>query len=350
MEIIQIAATYSVTALSIFLISVFFTGLAIVFFPKIGFLDRPEKYSLKRDPIPYYGGLAIFAAFLVSVLLFVPLSWEVAGLLFASAIIVGLGFLDDREGLSPFLRLSVQFIAALVLVISGIGILSVNLPFVGVLDFSTIIIGGVMVLSAFFTILWVMTILNVMNFLDGVSGLNSGVTFVAGLTLFFLSIHPGIHENPQSQVAVASLALVVSMVALGFLIFDFPKPKILMGDTGSTFLGFILAALAIFSGGKVATAFIVLGVPILDMIWVVVRRIINGQPFWKGDLKHLHHRFLEIGFREDKVVWMYLGLSAVFGLFAILLVSSLQKFFVIIALLILMLILGALLVFMPKKK
>ena len=336
----------AVFALLVTLILIFW---ALKVFPKLGLMDRPHRYGLDRKPIPYYGGLVIFSAFLISVLIFVPLTMQLKGLILGSILVVFLGFMDDLLGLSPWVRLGVQFLAALILVFSGIGILSINLPFLGMVDFSGPMIVGIHVLSAFFTIFWVMTILNTMNFVDGVSGLSSGVTFIASLTMFFLSINPSVHENPQSQIPVAMIAIILAMVSLAFLLFDFPKPRILMGDTGSTFFGFVIATLAIFSGGKVATAFLVLGIPILDMVWVIFRRIFSGKKFWKGDRKHLHHRLLDFGLTERKVVSMYLVITAAFGFGAVSLVSSQQKFFMIIALGVLMVLLAMALIFLPKK-
>ena len=118
------------------------------------------------------------------------------------------------------------------------------------------------------------------------------------------------HENPASQTDLATVSIILSMVCLAFLLFDFPKPRILMGDTGSTFLGFLLATLAIYSGGKVATAFLVLGLPILDTIWAVLRRVYSGKKFWQGDLKHLHHRLLDLGASERLVVLFYLFVTS----------------------------------------
>lgn len=324
--------------------AVLLTVAAIKFFPRLKLLDRPEKYGLQRKPIPYYGGLAIFLAFLISVLLFVPMSKELAGLLVGAFLVTAIGFCDDYMGLSPLVRIIFQFLAALVLVWSGIGILSINIPFLGILDLSYPFAGAV------FTIFWVMAIVNTMNFVDGVGGLSSGVGFVAGLTIFVLSIHPGLHADPGSQVGVATIALILAMVSLGFMVFDFPKPAILMGDTGSTLLGFLIATLAIFSGGKVATAFLVLGIPILDMVWVVLRRMWSGQKFWKGDLKHLHHRLMDLGFSEGAVVLVYLAVTVFFGATAVLLVSSRQKLFMLIALALLMILLACALVFIPRKK
>jgi UDP-GlcNAc:undecaprenyl-phosphate/decaprenyl-phosphate GlcNAc-1-phosphate transferase len=337
-------------ALSSFLIGVLLVKFAVIFFPKWGLLDRPHKYGLKRSPIPYYGGLAIFTAFLLSIFLYVPLSNEIIGLISAATIIVLTGFLDDYFNLSPFLRIFVQFVACLVLVYFGIGILSINLPFLGAIDFSSPEIFGVMILSAIFTIFWVITILNTMNFVDGIGGLSSGVSFIAGMTIFFLSINPTLHENPETQIGVATIALILAMVSLAFLLFDFPHPQILMGDSGSTFLGFMIAVLAIFSGGKVATAFLVLGIPILDMVWVVLRRFFSGQKIWRGDQKHLHHRLMEWGFSTRRVVLMYLLITSLLGGASVMLVSGQQKFFMLIGLVLLMIILASALVFMPKGK
>jgi UDP-GlcNAc:undecaprenyl-phosphate GlcNAc-1-phosphate transferase len=313
-------------------------------------MDRPLKYGLQRAPIPYYGGVAIFTAFVLSSIIFVPISKEFLGLILGAVLIVGVGFFDDLLDLSPMIRMLVQVLAAIVLVGFGVGILSVNLPFIGVLDFTGWELNGVFVWSALFTVFWVVIILNTMNFIDGVSGLSSGVTFIAGLTLFVLSIHPGVHENPQSQEGVAIIAIVLAMVAFAFLLFDFPRPRILMGDSGSTFFGFMIAALAIFSGGKVATAFLVLGIPILDMVWVVLRRLFSGQKIWKGDLKHLHHRLLNLGFSKRQVVLMYLLVTALLGVLAVSLVSLQQKLFILIALILMMVLLASALVFIPKRR
>jgi UDP-GlcNAc:undecaprenyl-phosphate GlcNAc-1-phosphate transferase len=337
-------------ALFSFLLAFFLIFFALRIFPLIGLMDRPERYGLKRKPIPYYGGLIIFIAIIVSVLLYVPMTLSLMGLLIGAFIIMALGFFDDLFSINPFIRLFFQFVACVVLVVFGIGILSINLPFFGTFDFSSPILFGVMILSVLFTIIWVMTILNTMNFVDGVAGISSGVSFIAGLTIFVLSVHPGIHLDPSSQIGVATIALIVSMVSLAFLFFDFPAPKMLMGDTGSTLLGFLIATLAIFSGGKVATAFLVLGIPILDMVWVVLRRIYSGQKFWKGDLKHLHHRLISAGFSERNVVTLYLIITTIFGFLAVSFVSTDQKFFILIGLLLLMSLLAVALLLLPKKK
>ncbi len=324
--------------------------IALRVFPLLGLMDRPAKYGLKRDPIPYYGGLVLIIGFVVFAILFVPMTKMLMGFLLAAILIFLLGFLDDLLSLSPVIRLVVQAFAAMMLVYFGIGIFSINLPFIGIVNFSEPVFYGVMVLSAAFTVFWVMTLLNTMNFVDGIGGLSSGVSFVAGITLFFLSVHPSIHENPETQFPVAMLALILAMVSLAFLIFDFPRPRILMGDSGSTLLGFIIATLAIFSGGKVATAFLVLGLPILDMIWVVMRRVLSGKKFWQGDLLHLHHRLLDFKLSEAQVVSLYLSITALLGLLSVLFVSGAQKIFMVFALILLLVVFGVVAYLFKQKK
>lgn len=350
MNFMELLSKYYAPGLTSFILTFCLVLVSLKLFPKLKLMDRPKKYGLDRAPIPYYGGLAIYIAFLISVFIFVKMTPSVIGLLVASSMIMLVGFFDDLLNIKPVVRLIFQSVAGAVLAVSGVYILSINLPFFGAVSFDKWFIVGVPVLSAIFTILWVMTITNVMNFLDGVSGLTSGVSFIAGITLFLLSTNAIINTDLAAQSGTATIGLIVGMSALAFLIFDFPKPKLLMGDTGSTFLGFVLATLAIFSGGKVATAFLVLGIPILDVIWVVLRRIFSGQKFWKGDLKHLHHRFLSAGMSQKQVVVLYLVVAAIFGFSAVMLVSTLQKFFMLIGLIVLMLLLGVAVVFIPKGK
>ena len=343
---------FAVIALFSFLVSMGLVLMALKYFPKLGLMDRPEKYGLDRKPIPYYGGFLIFLAFLFSVLIFVDLSKEVVGLLAASFLIVLIGILDDWLRINPFLRIFVQIVAAVVLVWAGIGILSITNPLGGVIELDSWVLYGVPVLGAIFTVVWIVLITNTMNFLDGVGGLSSGVSFIASLTIFFLSVRPDIHVDPASQLTVALIALILAFVALAFLVFDFPPAKILMGDSGSTFFGFVLATLAIFSGGKVATAFLVLGIPILDAGWVIFRRIFEGKRPWQGDLKHLHHRLLELGLKEQTVLYVVYGFACLFGILAVVCVSAKQKFFVLIGLFVLMLLMiaGILAASKHKKK
>lgn len=323
-------------AIFAFVFSVILIFVATKWFPRCGLLDRPQKYGLTRPPIPYYGGLALYAAFVFSVLFFLPIDPALSGVLIALTLLTGVSFFDDLFSLHPFLRLTTQVLAGGILVYSGIGIHSITNPFGPpfVLDQYRFSLGGeeVFLISALFTIAWVVLMVNSMNFLDGVPGLVSGVTFLATVVIFLLSIRPG---HTVDQTTVTLLSAILGACVLAFFVFDFPPPKILMGDTGSIMLGFLIAVLAIFSGGKIATAFLVIGFPLLDALFTVLRRIFQGQVPWKGDFGHLHHRFLKAGFTQRHVVLIVCLVSALFGGVALFFGSE-QKFFALLALLMLM--------------
>ncbi len=339
-----------------FVLSFVLTWGATKLFPRLGLLDRPWKYGLKRLPIPYYGGIAFYITFVAAILLFLPFDKHVAGVLIGGTMIFAISLLDDIFEVRPLFRLIVQILAACVLVLSGIGILSISNPLGGapfVLDAQKIAfsVGGMnfsfAFLSAIFTIIWIVLIVNTMNFLDGVPGMVSGTSVIAGAAIFLLAVRP---DNLVDQHAVVIMAGAVAAVALAFLLFDFHPPKILMGDSGSMFLGFIIATLAIYSGGKIATAFLVLGFPILDAIWSILRRILSGQSPFKGDFKHFHHKLIEIGLSERKAMLIIYLISAVFGGVAIF-IGSEQKSVAIVVLFVLMLLIGWLITFVesPRK-
>ncbi|MBN1494546.1 undecaprenyl/decaprenyl-phosphate alpha-N-acetylglucosaminyl 1-phosphate transferase [Candidatus Peregrinibacteria bacterium] len=346
--------TYLFPALFAFILTVFLTVFALWLFPKLKMLDRPEKYGLTRKPIPYYGGLVLVAVFIISVLIFVKLDTRVIGLITGGLMIAGVSFLDDLKNLNPWIRLFVQFLGALTVVLAGIGIDSITNPFGGAIELDKVKLivpfgENIMqfaLLADLFTIAWIILIINTMNFLDGLNGLVSGVSFIASLTVFALSIGD---FNIVDQTTIATLAIIAASMCLAFWIFDFYPAKILMGDTGSMFLGYLLAVFAIFSGGKIATAFLVLGFPILDAFWVISRRIIQGKSPMKGDTKHLHHRLLEVGLSDRKALLLIYLLCAFFGGSAVFL-GSMQKLYMIIAMGVLMLIMATIILFYSLKK
>lgn len=329
-----------------FILTLFLTVTALRFFPKLGLLDNPQKYGLKRKPIPYFGGLIIFLVLLSSVFIFLPLTKEVIGLLLGAILIVSVSFLDDAHGVSPFWRLLVQVVAAGILVVAGVGITHISNPFGGVLDLTTFDWNFVFangehhftLLADIFTIFWVVLLVNSLNWLDGVPGLSSGIAGLAALVLFFLAARPEFHYFDQT--AVISLAGILASSALAFTIFNFPPPKILLGDTGSMLLGFLLAALAIFSGAKVATAALVLGFPLLDAAWVILRRICQKRSPFSGDYGHLHHRLLAAGFTPRQTVFLVYLAVAAFGSVALFIDTAMGKFIALSILMTVMLIIG----------
>lgn len=348
---------YFLPAISAFSLTILLTLIALRVFPKLGLMDNPKKYGLKRKPIPYPGGILLWIIFVLLALIFFEPTLKLIGLLFGSGILVLISFIDDRINLPAWLRLLVQILVALTMVVAGIGVETITNPFGGyialdqikfVLEFSGTEM-TIMAFSGIFTLIWILLIVNTMNWMDGIPGLTSGITFIGGITIFFLSI-----TDLVNQPETATLALIVAMIALGFWFFDFYPPKILIGDSGSMLFGLLLAVLAIFSGGKIATAFLILGFPIMDAIYVIVHRLYNKQAPWKGGewdqyrkAVHLHHRMLQFGMTERQVLFAIYALAGVFGISALFLGTK-GKFWAIITIFFLSFVLGMLL--RVKKK
>lgn len=329
-----------------FVLTTILTIIAVRFFPRWGLLDNPKKYGLRRPPIPYFGGLVILVGFLAALFIFVPLTKELVGLIAGAVLIAGVAFLDDRWGLPAPLRLGVQILAALFLVGAGIGITHITNPFGGVIDLTAfdwlIVFAGsehhLTLLADIFTVAWVVLLVNSLNWFDGVPGLASGIAGLAALALFFLAARAGFHYFDQS--VVIALAGILAGCALAFTLFNFPPPRILLGDTGSMLLGFLLAALAIFSGGKVATAALVLGFPLLDAAWVFFRRLAQKRSPFSGDYEHLHHRMIAAGFSPRQTVLAIYAAAAAFGAVALFIETARGKLIALITLSAVMLLIG----------
>jgi len=338
---------YLLIAISGLVLGFIFVRLALLIFPRIGLLDKPSKYGLKRLPIPYYGGIAIVLAFLIGVLFWLKIDQKLLVFLGLGLIVSGVSFIDDRSGVSPISRLLMQILVGIGLFAGGIFVQAFPNPFGMELVLTNFNLGGVAVISLLVTVLWVVLVMNTINWIDGLNGLPSGVGGIAALTIFFLSIKPGIHAIDQSAVAV--MALLLAMILLAFWLHDFYPAKILMGDTGSMFLGFVLAGLSIYSGGKLATAFLVLGLPILDAVWVILRRMMAGKSPFKGDLDHLHHRLLRVGLTVRQALLVIYLISLVFGILAIFLGGG-QKIWAIIGLMAVMVTIGLSVVILEVEK
>lgn len=319
---------------------------------KWGFFDYPSPRKIHQRPVPRIGGLAIFLSFWLVVLFYLILKpeslsfvsekiWSIDknlfGVITGAFLIFAIGILDDIKKINPYLKLFFSFLAASLVAFFGIKIWWFSNPFG-----QQIILGF---FSPIFVILWIVLISNVVNLLDGLDGLATGVVFIAALVLFFLSKSPSVN-----QPATALLCLILAGASLGFLPFNTNPAKIFLGDGGAYFLGFMIAIFAIISGGKVATAALVLGVPILDAAWVLLRRIFLKKPPFLPDKSHLHHRMLALGLSQHQVVLILYGISICFGAIA-LYSQTLGKFWAFIALLILMIIIiGSLLILETRRK
>lgn len=289
--------------------SVILTPLVIKLAFRIGAVDRPNYRKVHASIMPRIGGLAIFGAFLIGYLILRPEDEHAAGILVGALIIIIVGFLDDMLEITAKAKLAGQLAAALVVVTwGGLQIQFINLPFIGQFDFGY--------LSIPITILWIIGITNAINLIDGLDGLAAGVSTIALISITVMAMIMG-------NIFVVATAAILAASSLGFLLFNFHPAKIFMGDTGSLFLGFMISVLALLGFKNVAVVsliipIIMLGVPISDTFFAIVRRIRMKQPISAPDKSHLHHCLLRTGFSHRQTVLIIYGIAILFGVAAIL--------------------------------
>ena len=292
-----------------FIASIILTPLVRKLAFRVGAVDRPNYRKVHESVMPRIGGLAIFGAFLIGYALLLPKDSHSTGILIGAAIIILTGFLDDMLEITAKAKVIGQMLAAIAAVtIGGLQIDFINLPFGGQLEFGY--------LSIPITIIWIIGITNAINLIDGLDGLAAGVSTIALISLAIMAVIMG---NPF----VTATAAILAASSLGFLLFNFHPAKIFMGDTGSLFLGFMISVLALLGFKNVALVsliipVIMLGVPISDTFFAIVRRIRMKQPISAPDKSHLHHCLLRIGFSHRQSVLIIYGLAALFGVAAIL--------------------------------
>jgi len=297
---------------------------------KYKLVDTPNKERKHHaTPTPNIGGIALFAAFWITTILFV-LIYQVqgeyltylTGLFLGSLLLLVIGIIDDRINLSPSKKLIGQVVASGVIIASGVGVSVLASPFGGFLHLDQINIGlftiqGVTyhltLIADALALLWIITLINTFNFLDGLDGLAAGTAAIAFFVITILSQNPLINQPLSAIIALIALGAIV-----GFLPFNLPPAKMFMGDSGSTFLGFLLAVLAIIAGSKLATALLVLGLPIFDSLWVVSSRILKGKKPWEAGRDHLHHKLLQLGISSRWVVIIFWTITATFGAISLL--------------------------------
>ncbi|KKR78184.1 MAG: Glycosyl transferase, family 4, conserved region [Candidatus Curtissbacteria bacterium GW2011_GWA1_40_9] len=324
-----------------FITSLVFVNLTIKFAAQFGLVDDPRKRkhpaALHSFVIPRAGGLPIFLAFVLSSLLAMPTSKELVGIFLGGGILVFIGILDDKYDLKNSYKFLGQLLAALVVVAFGIGISFITNPMHIFSDFPSVIkldawriifelfgTHSIVVWADLFAIFWIVWVINMVNFSSGVDGQLGGIAIVVFMVIFVASLR-FLGADP-SQAVVTKLALIGAGATLGFLIFNFYPAKIFPGDSGSYFLGFLIAVISILSGAKVGTAILVMAIPLVDGVFTVIRRIAEGKSPFKGDRKHLHHRLLEVGLSQRSVSLFYWLLCAILGAIALLLPSG-EKLF-----------------------
>ena len=283
---------------------------------KTGALDKPDARKVHKNPIPRIGGLGIYLAFMAAmaaVLLMVEVDAEVrqeiTGLMVGGSLIVALGLVDDYTNLPAKVKLLGQIVAACVLV----------LGFDVRIDFITDPFGDYLFLEFLAvpaTIFWIVGLTNTVNLIDGLDGLAAGVSSIAAVTIFLVALQQGF-------MLVAVLTAALAGAAFGFLYYNFNPARIFMGDTGSMFLGFMLAGISVIGAVKSAATIalivpiLALGLPIMDTTFAIVRRYRGGVPIFKPDKGHLHHRLLDLGFTQRQAVLLMYVISALLGLSAV---------------------------------
>lgn len=281
----------------------------------IGAIDVPkDSRRMHKTPIPRLGGLAIFFGFLIAVICFVVLTPEIIGIVAGSVIIVVMGAFDDTKPMKASVKLLIQIVAALIVALAGVRIEIFTNP-VLFLENDYLILGK---LSIPLTVIWIVAITNAVNLIDGLDGLAAGVASISSICILVIALM-------VSESNIAILVACLTGACIGFLPYNFNPASIFMGDSGSNFLGFLLACISIegfFKGYAVisfAVPLLLLALPIFDTSVAILRRIKNKKPVMAPDRGHLHHKLVDMGFSTKQAVLILYSISAVLGLAAIIL-------------------------------
>jgi UDP-GlcNAc:undecaprenyl-phosphate GlcNAc-1-phosphate transferase len=310
-----------------FVLSISITYITILAYKSFGLLDRSTKKEHPKHihtiAVPRGGGIPIFLSIFFATLSFIKVDVQIAGIFAGAAIIAVTGILDDVLDISPYLRLVIGIVAALIVVSSGIGISYISNPLgPGVLQFNMNFI------TSGLTILWIVWGMNFVNMgAKGLDGQLPGVTLIAAIVMGILSFR---FVNDITTWPSAYISFALAGAYAGFLIFNVYPQKIMPGWGGGALSGYFLAVLSILSGAKVATALIVLGVPLMDVVYVIGRRIAAGKsPVW-GDTSHLHHQLLKIGWSKRVVALFYWLITATLGVIALQLNSQMKIYTILL--------------------
>jgi UDP-GlcNAc:undecaprenyl-phosphate GlcNAc-1-phosphate transferase len=289
---------------------------------RLGLLKAPAERTMHTAPMPHLGGVAMAAAFVAAVVLFDGRLPHLDGYLLGAAVALGVGLVDDIRSIRPSVKLLGQVVAALVLALSGVRVAWITNP-----------TGGPVAVGAFgipLTVFWVVAVMNTVNLIDGLDGLAGGVTVIASLAMSAVALH-------QHAMAAAVAGFGLAGAALGFLRYNFYPASIFMGDTGSNFLGYTLAALAVLGTAKDATTItlaapvLALALPIFDTGFAIFRRVRQGRPIGEPDRGHIHHRLVDLGLGHRRAVLILYLVAAVFALASVLLVDLPSRVGIVVA-------------------
>ena len=310
-----------------FVLSTSLTSIIIRVYKAFGWVDtstrKDHPKNIHSTPIPRGGGVPIYLAMLLTTLFVMPFDQHMAGIFVGGLILLTLGVIDDIYNISPYIRLLGGIISAAVVVLAGIGITYVSNPVGGILQLNiwttTVSIFGtiqtIVWLADALAVLWIVWAMNFVNMgAKGLDGQLPGVVAIAAVVMGILSLR---FANDITAWPSTAMAFALAGSYLGLLVFNIYPQKIMPGWGGGSLAGFFLAVLSILSGAKVATALIVLGVPLMDVVYAIIRRLSSGKsPVW-GDDKHLHHKLLKLGWSKRQVAGFYWTVTAILGLIAL---------------------------------
>lgn len=311
MTVLQLSEANIIGTVIAFILGLFIVPLVIAFSEKKGLMDQPNARKIHSHPIPRLGGVSIWVCTVLSFFALIILSYYphrslLSGLLLGSSLMFLLGLVDDIYGLSAKFKFIIQISIATIVFCLGVKITSVFVPFIG-------LVGLHPLLSYILTIGWIVGISNAVNFIDGVDGLAGSVITISSVTLGLIAV-----ALVPSDVVISLVAFILAGSMLGFLTYNFHPAKIFMGDSGALFAGFLLATLSVMYSMKSADCkmyipLLVLAVPILDITFSSLRRILKGTSPFVADAEHIHHKLLNLGLSQNKAVLLLVAFTIFTG-------------------------------------
>lgn len=317
-----------------FFVTVLCVPLTILFAKKVKLMDDPKTHKhpaiLHSKPIPRAGGLAIYIGIVAAALIFLPLDHFLQAILVGGLVVVITGLLDDKFDISPYLRFFLNILAAGIAVYAGVEVPLITNPLGGILQFTgwefNVLNLFVLQMSDILAVIWIVWVMNMLNWSKGVDGQLPGIAAISAVVIGLASLR--FATLGAVNITTSELSFIVAGASLGFLVFNFYPAKIFPGYS-ATILGYLLGILSITSGVKLATAVLVMGVPTVDALITIIRRLISKRsPFWH-DRGHLHHLLLNYGMGHRSIAVFYWLMSLVLGVVA-LSASSRGKVFAII--------------------
>jgi UDP-GlcNAc:undecaprenyl-phosphate/decaprenyl-phosphate GlcNAc-1-phosphate transferase len=329
----------SLPFLTAFLVTVITTPLTIILARKFGLMDDPKRHihpgMIHNVPIPRAGGIPLYVGCLVAGIVFLPLNAVTIAIFFAGFIALVIGLIDDKlnasaKDISPYLRFLTNILCAVIVVGSGVSISFITNPLGGIFHFDTLQIPVLSSLpfsiAEIISMLWIIWVMNMLNWSKGVDGQMPGIVAISAIFIGLLSLRFPI-ITPDILID-AQLSFIIAGAAIGFLLFNFHPARIFPGY-GATAIYLFLAVVSILSSAKLATAILVMGVPIVDALYTIIRRVANKKSPFFGDKKHLHHILLKLGLSQRQIALLYWSISAILGTVSLVLQSRSKAFAII---------------------